>query len=96
MPAGFYEDPGGDFIPAAVQEQIGGDPEAEDCTKSLGCRTARDVDPSWLGEASNTPLILDSSGSMAGPAGDGERKIDAAETHSVAMSPARRTATTLD
>lgn len=79
---GWYEDPDGDVVPTAVEEAIGSDPTADDCIADLECPgISGELDLTELEETDNTLLILDSSGSMKGPAGGGggERKIDAAK-----------------
>jgi hypothetical protein len=79
LEAGWYEDPDGDFRPSAIEEIQGTDPEANECLKGLDCplispETGLPREP----PQSNTLLMLDSSGSMAGPAGGGKSKIAAA------------------
>jgi DNA-binding NarL/FixJ family response regulator len=79
LPAGWYEDPDEDFMPTALEERMGTDPLVNECLEALNCPG---VDPEAATQeappAPNTLLMLDSSGSMAGPAGGGETKIDAA------------------
>jgi DNA-binding NarL/FixJ family response regulator len=79
LPAEWYEDPDEDFMPTAIEERMGTDPELNECLEELRCPG---VDPETASPepppAPNTLLMLDSSGSMAGPAGGGETKIEAA------------------
>jgi Ca-activated chloride channel family protein len=76
LPAAWYEDPDGDLVSTAVERRIGTDPDVDECAKDAGCG---DVGGASMLERSNTLLILDSSGSMAGPAGGGMTKIAAAK-----------------
>jgi DNA-binding NarL/FixJ family response regulator len=79
LPAEWYEDPDEDFMPTAIEERMGTDPTLNECLEELRCPG---VDPETASPepppAPNTLLMLDSSGSMAGPAGGGETKIEAA------------------
>jgi DNA-binding NarL/FixJ family response regulator len=79
LPAEWYEDPDEDFMPTAIEERMGTDPELNECLEELRCPG---VDPETASPepppAPNTLLMLDSSGSMAGPAGGAETKIEAA------------------
>lgn len=75
----WYEDPDGDGIPTHTELRIGSDPESDACVKDLGCPGVDEVTTVLRNEQpSNTLLMLDSSGSMGGSAGGGERKITAA------------------
>lgn len=76
LAAEWYEDPDGDLVPTAVEREIATDPMVDECAQKAGCGEAGSV--SAL-ERSNTLLILDSSGSMAGPAGGGTTKLQAAK-----------------
>lgn len=76
LPADWYEDPDGDLVPTAVEREIDTDPDVDECVQKAGCGEASPV--SAL-ERSNTLLILDSSGSMAGSAGGGSTKLNAAK-----------------
>ena len=76
LPAEWYEDPDGDLVPTAVERETGADPAVDECAEEAGCGEAAAV--SAL-ERSNTLLILDSSGSMAGSAGGGTTKLVAAK-----------------
>ena len=77
LPASWYEDPDGDLVPTAVEEQIGTDPHKDACVRKAGCASAaRGVNAI---ETSNTLLILDSSGSMKGSAGGATTKMAAAK-----------------
>lgn len=79
LPAAWYEDPDEDGLPSAVEEATGGDPQTNECAERAGCASAGGPvgAPSRV-ERSNTLLVLDSSGSMAGPAGGGQSKLEAA------------------
>lgn len=72
----WYEDPDGDLVPTAVERKIGSDPDVDECVQKEGCGSAGPVAEL---ERSNTLLILDSSGSMAGSAGGGTTKLNAAK-----------------
>lgn len=76
LPAEWYEDPDGDLVPTAVEREIDTDPDADECAREAGCGGAA---PATALELSNTLLILDSSGSMAGSAGGGTTKLVAAK-----------------
>ncbi len=76
LPAAWYEDPDGDLVPTAVEQQIDTDPQVDECAQAEGCAEAG---ATTALEQSNTLLILDSSGSMAGSAGGGTSKLDAAK-----------------
>ncbi|HEV7808290.1 MAG TPA: VWA domain-containing protein [Solirubrobacteraceae bacterium] len=77
LPAGWYEDPDGDLVPTAVEDQLGTDPLSDACAREAGCASAgRGVNAI---ETSNTLLILDSSGSMKGSAGGSITKMAAAK-----------------
>ena len=76
LPAGWYEDPDGDLVPSAVEQRIGTDPAVDECVQKAGCGSTGEATAL---ERSNTLLILDSSGSMAGSAGGGTSKLQAAK-----------------
>lgn len=76
LPAEWYEDPDGDLVPTAVEREIDSDPDVDECAQKAGCGEAS---PVAALERSNTLLILDSSGSMAGSAGGGTTKLNAAK-----------------
>ncbi|MDP8908660.1 MAG: VWA domain-containing protein [Chloroflexota bacterium] len=76
LPAEWYEDPDGDLVPTAVEREIDTDPDVDECAQKAGCG---EVSPVNALERSNTLLILDSSGSMAGSAGGGKTKLEAAK-----------------
>jgi len=76
LPAGWYQDPDGDLVSSAVERQIGSDPAVDECARKAGCGGGGVVNAL---ERSNTLLILDSSGSMAGSAGGGTTKLQAAK-----------------
>jgi hypothetical protein len=76
----WYQDPDRDFIPTAVEIGMGTDPAVDECARSIDCPGISEesglVRPE---QVESTMMILDSSGSMRGSAGGGERKIDVAE-----------------
>ncbi|MDP8995129.1 MAG: VWA domain-containing protein, partial [Pseudomonadota bacterium] len=76
LPAEWYEDPDGDLVPTTVEREIDTDPDVDECAQKAGCGEAS---PVAALERSNTLLILDSSGSMAGSAGGGTTKLEAAK-----------------
>jgi hypothetical protein len=76
LTADWYEDPDGDLIPTAVEREMGTDPDVDECAKESGCPGGA-VN---VLERTNTLLILDSSGSMAGRAGGGTSKLTAAKS----------------
>lgn len=76
LPDEWYEDADGDLVPTAVERAIGTDPEVDECLQEGDCAGPG---PVTALERSNTLLILDSSGSMAGSAGGGTSKLDAAK-----------------
>jgi len=78
LEATWYEDPDGDAIPTHTELRIGTDPESDQCVKDLRCPGVDDTSALRDEQPSNTLLMLDSSGSMRGPAGGGEQKITAA------------------
>ena len=75
--AGWQTDSDGNSIPDALEVAVGADPKHDDCT-SKQCGDAGDS-ADLLTRERNILMILDSSGSMAAPAGGGESKIDAAK-----------------
>lgn len=76
----WYEDPDGDAIPTHTELRIGTDPESDQCIRDLGCPGVDEPTTALRDEQpSNTLLMLDSSGSMRGPAGGGKQKITAAK-----------------
>jgi hypothetical protein len=79
LPADWYEDPDDDAVPTAVETRQGTDPNRFECLdeaeKCPGITPEGRVEPELQGA---TLLMLDSSGSMAGPAGGGQTKLDAA------------------
>lgn len=76
LPAPWYEDPDGDLVPTAVEQRIDTDPMVDECARAEGCG---ETGATTALEQSNTLLILDSSGSMAGSAGGGTSKLNAAK-----------------
>ena len=76
----WYEDPDGDGIPTHTELRIGSDPQTDGCIRDLDCPGVKESTAGLRAEQpSNTLLMLDSSGSMRGPAGDGKQKIVAAK-----------------
>jgi hypothetical protein len=76
LPAGWYEDPDGDLVPTAAELLMGTDPRVDECARASNCPRAGAA--SAL-DRSNTLLILDSSGSMAGSASGATTKMQAAK-----------------
>lgn len=76
LPDDWYEDPDGDLVPTAVEREIDTDPVVDECAREQGCGKVGAIS---VLERSNTLLILDSSGSMAGSAGGGTSKMVAAK-----------------
>jgi hypothetical protein len=75
---GLREDPDGDLVPSAIEERLGTDPSVDECQEKLDCPVVGaggQIEPE---RRNSTLLMLDSSGSMRGPAGGGKTKIDAA------------------
>jgi von Willebrand factor type A domain len=79
LPPDWYEDPDDDSVPTAVETSQGTDPNRFECLdkaeKCPGITPKGRVEPELQGA---TLLMLDSSGSMAGPAGGGQTKLDTA------------------
>lgn len=75
----WYEDPDGDFMPTAIEEELGTAPEVNECLEALDCPGVSETGTAEPPKDRNTLLMLDSSGSMRGPAGGGETKLDAAK-----------------
>jgi von Willebrand factor type A domain len=79
LPADWYEDPDDDAMPTAVENIQGTDPNRFECLEKAencpGITPEGTLAPEVQGA---TLLMLDSSGSMAGPAGGGQTKLDAA------------------
>jgi Ca-activated chloride channel family protein len=79
LPTDWYEDPDGDAMPTAVEDIQGTDPNRFECQERArrcpGITPEGTLAPEVAGA---TLLMLDSSGSMAGPAGGGQTKLDAA------------------
>ncbi|HUG86569.1 MAG TPA: VWA domain-containing protein [Euzebya sp.] len=74
---GFCVDDNDNFWPDVVDEAIGRDTSVDECLQSECAAVA--VDEFLLSLQENTLFILDSSGSMAGSAGGGATKMDAAK-----------------
>jgi von Willebrand factor type A domain len=79
LAADWYEDPDDDAMPTAVEKLQGTDPNRFECLEKAeacpGITPEGALEPEVQGA---TLLMLDSSGSMAGPAGGGQTKLDAA------------------
>lgn len=78
LPARYSQDSDGNLVPDFVEEELGYDPEVDDCALA-SCPEfdeVRGLDTTSLDQ--NVLLSLDASGSMAGPDGSGRIKIDAA------------------
>ena len=73
----WYVDSDGNFIPDFLEQELGYDPTRNDCASEQCGDGGAGAD--LLTRQRNTLLILDASGSMAGPAGGGEAKIAAAK-----------------
>lgn len=74
----WYQDADGNVVPDFVERRIGRDPTKDDCLEKTcpGMSSEGIIEP---GREQNTLLILDSSGSMKGPAGGSKTKIEAAK-----------------
>jgi hypothetical protein len=73
----WYVDGDGNFIPDFLEQELGYDATRNDCASEQCGDGGAGAD--LLTRERNTLLILDASGSMAGPAGGGETKIAAAK-----------------
>jgi von Willebrand factor type A domain len=79
LPADWYEDPDDDAVPTAMENIQGTDPNRFECLDEA--HKCPGITPEGRPEPeirAATLLMLDSSGSMAGPAGGGQTKLDAA------------------
>lgn len=74
----WYVDSDANTIPDFIEEEIGDDPMRDECLPDR-CKAPAGTSSGELTDGKNTLLVLDSSGSMAAPAGGGEPKIDAAK-----------------
>lgn len=80
LPEEFEQDSDGNAIPDFLEESVGYDPLTDDCILRT-CPGAEGLDPTATGSLDqNVMLLLDASGSMAGPDGSGAVKIDAARS----------------
>jgi hypothetical protein len=76
----YSEDSDGNAIPDFLERELGFDPQVDDCAREAACPGLAEVGDNPLLLEQNVLLILDSSGSMAGPDGAGQVKIDAARS----------------
>ena len=74
----WYVDSDADSVPDLIEEAAGYDPEVDDCAREINCPGPAGVGPQSLARDQNTLLMLDASGSMAGSAGGGRTKMQAA------------------
>ncbi len=72
----YCEDANGNTWPDFVEEELGRDPTVDECVRT-GCDAAG-LDVALEEMSANTLIILDASGSMAGDAGGGLTKMEAA------------------
>jgi hypothetical protein len=78
LPAQFLQDSDGNLVPDFVEEELGYDPANDDCALR-SCPGVEGLDPAASTSVEqNVLLVLDASGSMAGPAGNGQTKMEAA------------------
>ncbi len=78
LDARYYEDSDGNIIPDFLEVELGYDPLVDDCALQAGCPGVDELEGSPLTTEQNTLLLLDSSGSMAGPDPSGRNKMEAA------------------
>lgn len=76
LPVAWYEDPDGDLVPTAVELLMDSDSRVDECARASNCPQAGAANAL---DRSNTLLILDSSGSMAGSASGATTKMQAAK-----------------
>jgi len=74
----WYQDSDRNTIPDFIEARDGYDPRADDCLPDR-CKAPPGVSSAELTEGKSTLLALDSSGSMAGSAGGGQTKLEAAK-----------------
>lgn len=74
----WYVDSNGDGVPDFIEEAAGYDPQVDDCATEIDCPGPTGTSALKLAREQNTLLMLDASGSMAGPAGGGQTKMVAA------------------
>lgn len=74
----WYVDSNGDGVPDFIEEAAGYDPQIDDCAAEIDCPGPAGASALDLAREQNTLLLLDASGSMAGPAGGGQTKMVAA------------------
>ncbi len=80
LDARWYEDANDDAIPDFIAEQIGEDADADPCAGDPDCPGPGDLSMlEFVERQQNTLLLLDASGSMAGGAGGGDSKMQAAK-----------------
>jgi hypothetical protein len=79
LPAKWYVDTDRNTIPDFIERNEDFDPARDDCLPDRCQDKDRAAVDQLLDQGQNTLLVLDSSGSMAGPAGAGETKIEAAK-----------------
>lgn len=75
----WYVDANANDIPDFIETEIGADPTTDGCLPDC-CQLPKGFSFDAVTKGQNTLLILDSSGSMAGPAGGGQSKIAAARS----------------
>ncbi|MPZ86776.1 MAG: VWA domain-containing protein [Nitriliruptorales bacterium] len=72
-------DTDGNLVPDFIEEELGYDPAVDDCAADIDCPGPGGVQAlDLLEREQNLLLILDASGSMAGSAGGGQTKMEAA------------------
>lgn len=75
----WYVDSDGNLVPDFVETELGYDPTVDDCALEVDCPGANGAAAiDELTRDQNVLLVLDASGSMAGDAGGGQTKIEAA------------------
>jgi hypothetical protein len=75
----FSIDSDGNAVPDFIEQELGYDPKIDDCAKAADCPLPEGLPGASATVDQNVLVILDASGSMAGSAGGGESKIDAAK-----------------
>jgi hypothetical protein len=75
----YYVDTDGNAVPDFIEAELGYDPRIDDCAQQTGCALPQGIPGATPTADQNVLVILDASGSMAGPAGGGQLKIDAAK-----------------
>lgn len=75
----WFEDTNDNDVPDFIEEELGYDPAGDHCAAEVDCPGPDGAQPFDLVERDqNMLLILDASGSMAGSAGGGQTKMEAA------------------